>query len=87
MGQNITPGAGLGLDLTDFVSKTTTQLGTQADALNSQMTALANGTEVSQEQLTALQYQMGQYNAKIEALSAMTKSIQDMLKSLAQRTG
>ena len=27
------------------------------------------------------------YNAKLETISSVTKSIQDMLKSLAQRTG
>ena len=27
------------------------------------------------------------YNAKLEAVSSITKSLQDMLKSLAQRTG
>ncbi len=76
-----------GLDLKTFVDNTTTSLSTTATELNAQMTSLANGAEVSQEQLTALQYQMGQYNAKIEALSALTKSIQDTLKSLAQRSG
>ncbi len=77
----------IGLDLQNFVDNTKTQLETQANDLKGKMDALASGAEVSQEELTAIQYQMGQYNAKIEALSAITKSIQDTLKSLAQRAG
>ena len=46
----------------------------------------ANG-EIDQTQLLELQFAMGQYNAKLETISSVTKSIQDMLKSLAQRTG
>ena len=42
---------------------------------------------IDQGQLLEMQFAMGQYNAKLEAISSMTKSIQDMLKSLAQRTG
>ena len=43
--------------------------------------------KMDQMQLLELQFAMGQYNAKLETISSVTKSIQDMLKSLAQRTG
>ena len=35
----------------------------------------------------ALQFEVGQYNAMLESLSSVTKSMTDMMKSLAQRTG
>ena len=54
------------------------------NATNDQISASG---EVDQMQLLELQFAMGQYNAKLETISSVTKSIQDMLKSLAQRTG
>ena len=56
------------------------------DNLTPQERSSASG-EVDQMQLLELQFAMGQYNAKLETISSVTKSIQDMLKSLAQRTG
>ena len=43
--------------------------------------------EVSPEDMMALQFEVGQYNAMLESLSSVTKSMTDMMKSLAQRTG
>lgn len=51
------------------------------------MDQLSAGGEIDQMDLVDLQFAMGQYNAKLETISSITKSIQDMLKSLAQRTG
>ena len=34
----------------------------------------------------SLQFEIGQYNAMMEALSTVTKSMTDMMKSLAQRS-
>lgn len=41
----------------------------------------------SPEDMMALQFEVGQYNAMLESLSSVTKSMTDMMKSLAQRTG
>ena len=51
------------------------------------MDEISASGEVDQMELLELQFAMGQYNAKLETISSVTKSIQDMLKSLAQRTG
>ena len=53
--------------------------------LASQMDALADGKNLSSEQLVAIQFQVGQYNTMMEALVTVTKSMTDMMKSLAQR--
>ena len=53
--------------------------------LASQMDALADGKNLSSEQLVAIQFQVGQYNTMMEALATVTKSMTDMMKSLAQR--
>jgi type III secretion protein F len=49
--------------------------------------AMQSADGISQEKMLTLQFEMGQYNALIESLSTVTKSMTDMLKSLAQRTG
>ena len=56
-------------------------------AAPAKMDQISASGEVDQMQLLELQFAMGQYNAKLETISSVTKSIQDMLKSLAQRTG
>ena len=54
--------------------------------LNAKMAELANGEELSNEQMISLQFEVGQYNTMMEALSTVTKSMTDMMKSLAQRS-
>ena len=50
------------------------------------MNQISSSGEIDQAELLELQFAMGQYNAKLETISSVTKSIQDMLKTLAQRT-
>ena len=40
---------------------------------------------VTQEDLLALQFEMGQYTTLVESISNISKSITDTLKSLAQK--
>ena len=47
----------------------------------------AKMTEMLGKDMMALQFEVGQYNAMLESLSSVTKSMTDMMKSLAQRTG
>lgn len=77
-----------GLDLGNVFQNATQALNTAGSRIEDQMKNITNadGT-VDQEQLLNLQFAMGQYNAMLETTSAVTKSIQDMLKTLAQRTG
>lgn len=57
----------------------------KGQALNKHMEDLAKGNKLSQEEMISLQFQVGQYNAMMEALATVTKSMTDMMKSLAQR--
>ena len=41
--------------------------------------------EDQQKDMIMLQFQLGQYNAMVETVSNITKSMTDMLKSLAQK--
>ena len=51
------------------------------------MKELQNSESASPEQMAMLNFELGQYNAMLESLSTVTKSMNDMLKSLAQRAG
>ncbi|MDR1647591.1 MAG: hypothetical protein LBR88_06105 [Zoogloeaceae bacterium] len=42
--------------------------------------------ELKQEEVLELQFNIGQYNALLEAASSISKGTTDMLKTLAQRT-
>lgn len=76
-----------GINIGAMFSKATAGLDRDGKTLQSKIDAISSKGEVSQTELLQLQYAMGQYNAKLETLSSVLKSIQDMLKSLAQRTG
>ncbi|GHU32811.1 type III secretion protein [Betaproteobacteria bacterium] len=48
--------------------------------------ATQNKDELEQMDLLNIQFQLGQYNAMIEAASSIAKGTTEVLKSLAQRT-
>ena len=62
-----------------------TSLSNKAEALNKQMNDLSTKDELSQEQMLDLQFQIGQYNAMLEMVSTVTKSLVDECKQVAQR--
>jgi type III secretion protein F len=64
------------------------QLSSKSDTLQTNMDNMLKSKEgVSQEDMLSLQFEMGQYNAMIESISNVTKSLTDTLKSLAQKAG
>ena len=79
-------GSSGGIDIGQLFQNATNGL-SHGQALQAKMDQISASGEVDQMQLLELQFAMGQYNAKLETISSVTKSIQDMLKSLAQRTG
>ena len=76
-----------GIDVGQFFKNATDGIAADGTALQQKMEQIRSSGTIDQTQLLEMQFAMGQYNAKLEAISTMTKSIQDMLKSLAQRTG
>lgn len=80
-------GSSGGLDVGQLFQNATSGLEKDGAALQAKMDQISAEGEIDQTELLELQFAMGQYNAKLETISAVTKSIQDMLKSLAQRTG
>ena len=76
-----------GLDLGKMFNTGVDSISDKGKALQTRMDALMGKDEVSPEDMLAIQFEMGQYNAMLESLSSVTKSLTDMLKSLSQRAG
>ena len=76
-----------GLNVNDLFNSGLDSIGKKGEALQTKMNDLLSQDEVSPEDMMALQFEVGQYNAMMESLSSVTKSMTDMMKSLAQRTG
>ena len=76
-----------GFNVSQMFENTLQSIGSKGSDLNAKMeNLLASGEELSNEQMISLQFEVGQYNAMMEALSTVTKSMTDMMKSLAQRS-
>lgn len=74
-----------GINVNDFFSQSMSSIENRGADLQKQMEAVQNGDEIGPEQMLALQFEMGQYNALVESVSTVTKSLTDSMKSIAQR--
>ncbi len=77
--------SGVSLNINQMFETMSTSLSNKAEALNKQMNDLSTKDELSQEQMLDLQFQIGQYNAMLEMVSTVTKSLVDECKQVAQR--
>jgi hypothetical protein len=67
-----------------FVSQGMTKVQGMATALDAKMAAIQGGTtEMSQQDLLSLQYEMGRYQALMTALNNTVSSIQGHMKEMA----
>ena len=76
-----------GMDITELFNSGIYNVGKRGEALQARMNELLSQKEVGPEEMMMVQFEMGQYNALMESLSSVTKSLTDSLKSLAQRAG
>lgn len=76
-----------GINLNEFFETGMDRISEQGKQLQADMEAMLNSEEVDPADTLLIQYEMGQYNAILEAVSTLTKSVTDSLKSLAQRAG
>ena len=74
-----------GFNVNQMFDNTLNGVARKGSSLTSKMEQLAKGDKLSQEDMVSLQFQVGQYNAMMESLATVTKSMTDMMKSLAQR--
>lgn len=76
-----------GLNLGNLFDTSMDAVGKRGQSIEQKMTELQGKESVSPEEMAMLNFELGQYNAMLESLSTVTKSMNDMLKSLAQRAG
>ena len=77
--------ADVSLNINQLFQGMTDSLSVKANDLNAQINELSDGKPLSQEQMLDLQFQVGQYNAMLEMVSTVTKSLVDECKQIAQR--
>ncbi|MDR1578572.1 MAG: type III secretion protein [Deltaproteobacteria bacterium] len=71
-----------------FLLKAMVQLQTKNDEFMTKMDDMSKSSDgITQEDMVLLQYEIGQYNALLESVSNISKSLTDSLKSLAQKVG
>ena len=80
-------GSSGGIDIGQLFQNATNGLSQDGQALQAKMDQISASGEVDQMQLLEQQIAKGQYKAKQDTNSSETNSIQENLKSLAQRTG
>ena len=73
-------------DITTTFNNAFDKINQKGSELSKQMDDLMSGDELNTTQLLVMQFQIGQYNAMIESLSSVTKSMTDMMKNLASRS-
>lgn len=76
-----------GVNISELFNSGIENVGKRGEALQAKMNDLLSQDEISTEDMLVIQFEMGQYNALLESLSTVTKSLTDSLKSLAQRAG
>ena len=76
-----------GLNVSDLMQTCFDNINEAGKTLSKNMEALlATNEEISQTQMLQLQFEIGQYNAMLEMVSTVSKSLTDMMKTLAQRS-
>lgn len=78
--------SGVELSVGQMFQQMTDQIQTRSANLMAEMNTLLSKDEINPEDMLMIQFEMGQYNALLEATSTITKSLVDEAKQLAQRT-
>lgn len=76
-----------GLDMGEFFRSGSSAISQRGEQLQQKMHAMMNKKEVSPQDMVMINFELGQYNALMESLSSVSKSLTDTLKSLSQRSG
>lgn len=75
------------MNISNQFSNMTDQLSTRAKTLKSNINKALKDGDLDPMKMLQLQFDMGNYNAMVEATSSVTKGLTDTAKTLAQRTG
>ena len=84
---NISSTSTPGMNVGELFKSGVDNVAKRGEALQTKMNEMMSKGELNQEDMLSIQFEMGQYNALMESLSTVTKSLTDMLKNMAQRAG
>ncbi|SIO28525.1 EscF/YscF/HrpA family type III secretion system needle major subunit [Halodesulfovibrio marinisediminis] len=77
----------MSLDLNAMFAQNLDKIEGAGEALQNKMQETLSKKEVSPQKMLSLQFELGQYNALLQATSTVAKSIMDTTKSVIQRAG
>ena len=84
---NSITGTNGGINVNELFTTCVTNLNTYGTALEEKISTLStNGTTIDQTEMLEVQFYIGQYNSMLEMVSTVSKSLTDMMKTLAQRS-
>lgn len=76
-----------GINVNELFTTCVTDLNTYGTALEERIKDLSeDGATIDQTDMLEVQFYIGQYNAMLEMVSSVSKSLTDMMKTLAQRS-
>lgn len=76
-----------GLNVSELMTECFNSINTAGTDLSERIKGLIGlGDELDQGTMLQVQFEVGQYNAMLEMVSTVSKSLTDMMKTLAQRS-
>ncbi|WP_051445347.1 EscF/YscF/HrpA family type III secretion system needle major subunit [Desulfocurvus vexinensis] len=75
------------MTISESFGQMTDQLSSRATTLKTSIQAALKDGDLDPMKMLQLQFDMGNYNAMVEATSSVTKGLTDTAKTLAQRAG
>ena len=76
-----------GINVNELFTTCVTDLNTYGSTLEARIKELSeDGATIDQTDMLEVQFYIGQYNSVLEMVSTVSKSLTDMMKTLAQRS-
>ena len=78
--------ANSGININELFNTCVTNLNAYGTALQDELEEITGTTTIDQTKMLEMQFYIGQYNSVLEMVSSVSKSLTDMMKTLAQRS-
>ena len=75
-----------GININNLFNTCVTNLNEYGKTLQKEINKISGTTTIDQTKMLEIQFYIGQYNSVLEMVSTVSKSLTDMMKTLAQRS-
>ena len=75
-----------GININNLFNTCVTNLNKYGETLQTEINKISGTTTIDQTKMLEIQFYIGQYNSVLEMVSSISKSLTDMMKTLAQRS-